>query len=142
MTTPAGGELVGSAEIRVDADTDPAARALAQFSRDAQGRIRDVRGRFIAGGAAINQSLTDAAGGGDRLSGALGRLGAAARSVVPAAAAVGRIGLAAGAAVPAVAGLAAALAQMAPAAGVAATGIVAVSLAAGAVKVGDRKSVV
>lgn len=63
MTTPAGGELVGTAEVRVDADSDPAARALGQFSRDAQGRIRDVRGRFVSESAAINRSLTEAVSG-------------------------------------------------------------------------------
>lgn len=64
MTTPAGGELVGTAEIRVDADTDPATRALAQFSRDAQGRLRDLRGRFASESNLINRSLGDGIGGG------------------------------------------------------------------------------
>jgi phage-related protein len=63
VSTPAGGELVGSAEIRVDADTDPAIRALSQFSRDAQGRIRDVRGRFASESVLINRSLGDGIGG-------------------------------------------------------------------------------
>lgn len=48
MSTPAGGgNLVGDATIRVDGDTEPATRALARFSRDAQGRIRDTSGRFV-----------------------------------------------------------------------------------------------
>ncbi|MDW8805613.1 hypothetical protein P1P68_12675 [Streptomyces scabiei] len=48
MSTPAGDGLVGDASIRVDADTDPAARALARFSRNAQTRFR-----------AVQRSLTD-----------------------------------------------------------------------------------
>ncbi|MDX3835583.1 phage tail protein [Streptomyces europaeiscabiei] len=60
MSTPAGdGGLVGDATIRVDGDTDPATRALAQFSRDAQGRLRDVRGRFVAESALINRTITN-----------------------------------------------------------------------------------
>ena len=60
MSTPAGDGLVGNASIRVDANTDPAILALAGFSRDAQGRIRDVRDRFVAEGTIINRSLTTA----------------------------------------------------------------------------------
>lgn len=60
MSTPAGdGNLVGDATIRVDGDTDPATRALARFSRDAQGRLRDVRGRFVAETALINRTVTN-----------------------------------------------------------------------------------
>ena len=43
MSTPAGDDLVGNATIRVDGDTDPATRALARFSRDAQTRFRSVQ---------------------------------------------------------------------------------------------------
>jgi phage-related protein len=60
MSTPAGdGALAGDATIRVDGDTDPATRALARFSRDAQGRIRDVRGRFVSETALINRTITN-----------------------------------------------------------------------------------
>lgn len=60
MSTPAGdGNLVGDATIRVDGDTDPATRALARFSRDAQGRLRDVRGRFVSETALINRTVTN-----------------------------------------------------------------------------------
>lgn len=60
MSTPAGdGNLVGNATIRVDGDTDPATRALARFSRDAQGRLRDVRGRFVSETAIINRTITN-----------------------------------------------------------------------------------
>jgi len=56
VSTP-GGEVLGEARIEVEADTDPATRALQQFSRDAQGRIRDVRGRFVTESDAINRAL-------------------------------------------------------------------------------------
>lgn len=60
MSTPAGdGNLVGDATIRVDGDTDPATRALARFSRDAQGRLRDVRGRFVSETELINRTVTN-----------------------------------------------------------------------------------
>lgn len=59
MSTPAGDDLVGNATIRVDGDTDPATRALQRFSRDAQGRLRDVRGRFVAESALINRTITN-----------------------------------------------------------------------------------
>ena len=60
MSTPSGdGNLVGDATIRVDGDTDPATRALARFSRDAQGRLRDVRGRFVSESALINRTVTN-----------------------------------------------------------------------------------
>lgn len=42
MSTP-GGELLGDARIEIDIDTDPALRALQQFSRDATIRLRSVR---------------------------------------------------------------------------------------------------
>ena len=59
MSTPAGDDLVGDATIRVDGDTDPAMRALQQFSRDTQGRLRDIRGRFISESQAINRHLAN-----------------------------------------------------------------------------------
>lgn len=60
MSTPAGDDgLVGNATIRVDGDTDPATRALARFSRDAQGRLRDVRGRFVSETQLINRTVTN-----------------------------------------------------------------------------------
>lgn len=59
MSTPAGDDLVGNATIRVDGDTDPATRALQRFSRDAQGRLRDVRGRFVSESALINRTITN-----------------------------------------------------------------------------------
>ncbi|MBE4800025.1 hypothetical protein HW837_47960, partial [Streptomyces sp. NE06-02D] len=187
MSTPAGDGLVGDATIRVDGDTDPATRALARFSRDAQGRMRDVRGRFVSESAAINRALTNntptltvntgpattalnqftrdvngrlrdvqgrfvtsgntitrtlarSAQGGDRFSFSLGGLADAAGRAAGVIASVGaRVGVLAaglGAAVPVAAGLVATLANIAPAAGLAATGILAVGTAGAALKVG------
>lgn len=59
MSTPAGDDLVGDATIRVDGNTDPAMRALQQFSRDTQGRLRDLRGRFASESQAINRQLAN-----------------------------------------------------------------------------------
>lgn len=59
MSTPAGGGTIGDATITVNANTDPAIRALNGFSRDAQGRIRDVRGRFVSETAIINRTVTN-----------------------------------------------------------------------------------
>lgn len=53
MSTP----VIGDAEIEVDANTDPADRALREFSRDAQGRLRDIRGRFVSESRLINGAL-------------------------------------------------------------------------------------
>lgn len=141
MSTPAGGDgLVGRATIRVDADTDPAILALNGFSRDAQGRIRDVRGRFVADGTVITRSLTTAAGGGDRFSVSLRGLAHIAGS---AGAVLGRVGLglgavgaAAGTAAPLLAGIVTTLQNIAPAGAVAVTGMLAVSQASVAIKLG------
>ena len=48
MTTPAGDGHIGDATITVNANTTPALLALRGFSRDAEGRLRDVRGRFVS----------------------------------------------------------------------------------------------
>ncbi|GKQ35201.1 hypothetical protein [Streptomyces sp. A012304] len=140
MSTPAGDGLVGNASIRVDANTDPAILALAGFSRDAQGRIRDVRGRFVAEGTIINRSLTTAAGGGDRFSLSLRGLAGIASS---AGAVLGRVGLslgkvgaAAGTAAPLLAGIVTTLQNIAPAGAVAVTGMLAVTQASAAIKLG------
>ncbi|MBU3058247.1 hypothetical protein, partial [Pseudomonas indica] len=104
MSTPAGDDLVGSADIRVDADTDPATRALQRFSRDAQGRLRDLRGRFVSESNLINRSLTNAAGGGDRFGGSLRGIANVAGSVSGilgrVGGALGRVGATAGTAAP------------------------------------------
>jgi phage-related protein len=141
VSTPAGdGGLIGDATIRVDGDTDPAARALRQFSRDAQGRLRDVRGRFVSESALINRSLTNAAGGGDRfnlslrsLAGVAARAGGALAGV---AGPLAKVGAAAGSAAPLLAGIVTTLENIAPAGAVAVTGMLAAVQASAAVKLG------
>ncbi|MFD0434755.1 coiled-coil domain-containing protein [Streptomyces chartreusis] len=83
MTTPTGGNL-GDATITVNANTDPALRALNQFSRDAQGRLRDVRGRYVSEGRLINNSLTTTTRSTNRLSEAMAGLKSASLLLSPA----------------------------------------------------------
>lgn len=140
MSTPAGDGLIGAATIRVDADTDPAILALNGFSRDAQGRIRDVRGRFVADGAVITRSLTTAAGGGDRfgisLRGLVSIAGSAGAVLGRVGLGLGAVGAAAGTAAPLLAGIVTTLQNVAPAGAVAVTGMLAVTQAAAAIKLG------
>lgn len=140
MSTPAGDNLIGGATIRVDANTDPATLALLRFSRDAQGRIRDVRGRFVAEGALINRSLTNAAGGSTRFGLSLRSLAGVAST---AAGVLGRVGIgvaglgaAAGTAAPLLAGIVTTLQNIAPAGAVAVTGMLAIQQASAVVKLG------
>lgn len=138
MSTPAGDDLVGAATIRVDANTDPATLALLRFSRDAQGRIRDVRGRFVAEGTLINRSLVTASGGGDRFSLSLRSLanaaGTAAGILGRVGIGIGAIGAAAGTAAPLLAGIVTTLENIAPAGAVAVTGMLAVTQASAVIK--------
>lgn len=101
MATP-----IGEAEITVDADTDPAERALREFSRDAQGRLRDIRGRFVSESRAINGSLDSISGRSGAVVGALDDLRSAALllspAIVPIAAAATSVAVSAGAAAVAV----------------------------------------
>jgi phage-related protein len=187
MSTPAGDDLVGNATIRVDGDTDPATRALAGFSRDAQGRIRDVRGRFVsetqlinrtvtnntptltvnttpatnalntftrdvngrlrdvngrfvASGNTINQTLTRTTVNGNRftlsLRGIANAAGTAAGILGKVGIGVGAIGAAAGTAAPLLAGIVTTLENIAPAGAVAVTGMLAVTQAQAAIRLG------
>ncbi|HEX9832544.1 MAG TPA: hypothetical protein VGA66_05550 [Mycobacterium sp.] len=140
MSTPAGGGLVGDATIRIDGDTDPALRALRQFSRDADGRMRDLRVRFTSESAIITRSLSNAAGGGDQFGGSLRSLAGIAGSVAPVLARVGAsmagLGAAAGSAAPLLAGIVTTLENIAPAGAVAVTGMLAVVQAGAAIKLG------
>ncbi len=103
MSTP----VIGNAEIEVDANTDPADRALREFSRDTQGRLRDVRGRFVSESRLINGALD---GVGRHASGAadlLGGLRSAALLLSPALVPVAAAATAVAASVAASAGAAA-----------------------------------
>lgn len=83
MSTPAGG-LVGEGHINVNANTDPARRALNDLSRHADGRLRDMRGRFTSESRLIGTAFNRAAGGGGAFNGALEKLKGAALSLAPA----------------------------------------------------------
>lgn len=141
MTTPSGG-LVGDGSIRITADTDPALRALNQFTRDAEGRLRDTRGRFVSEARLMNNALTSVGQTPTRItvdtddatnqirSFATGAL----RSIASVASSVGLIGAALGTAIPVAAGLAATIANIAPAGAAAATGIIAIRQATATVQ--------
>lgn len=119
MSTPAGDGLVGDATVNVNANTDPALRALGQFSRDAQGRLRDVRGRFVSTAAAARQLGDDIGGSSRRSRTALGGLSRAVRGLGSfAASAASQIGTAGGGLGGAMGGVAAvAAASLLPALG-------------------------
>lgn len=140
MSTPAGDDLLGNANIRINADTDPAIRALGRLSRDAQGRIRDIRGQFVSEADLIRLGLTNAAGGGERFGLSLrsiaGAAGTAAGILGRVGLGVGAIGAAAGTAAPLLAGIVTTLQNVAPAGAVAVTGMLAVQQASAAIKLG------
>lgn len=83
MSTPAG-NLVGDATINVNANTAGARGELDRFARHADGRLRDVRGRFISESRLIGTAFNRAAGGGSAFSGVLEKLKGAAIGLAPA----------------------------------------------------------
>lgn len=83
MTTPAGG-LVGDAHVNVNANTAGATLAINQFARHADGRLRDMRGRFTSESRLIGGAFNRAAGGGSAFSGVLEKLKGAAIGLAPA----------------------------------------------------------
>lgn len=83
MTTPAGGHL-GSATIVVTADTTAAALAIRGLTRDANGRLRDLRGRFVSESRAINRSLNTVATSSDKVTKAVSGIRSAALLLTPA----------------------------------------------------------
>jgi trimeric autotransporter adhesin len=126
MSTPAGGNLIGDASINVNANTDPAARALRDFSRTADGRLRDMRGRFVSESRLIGTAFNRAAGGGNAFNVSLSSLKRTAITLAPAlipiaaqaapiAAGVGAAAVAIGAFAAAAGGQVAALSQAAEA---------------------------
>ena len=83
MSTPAGG-LVGEGHININANTAAAMLAIRGLTRDANGQLRDLRGRYVSESRLINGALTRAAGGGSAFSASLGKLKAAAIALSPA----------------------------------------------------------
>jgi len=84
MTTPAGGNLVGDATINVNANTTAAALAIRGLTRDANGHLRDLRGRFVSESRLINNSLTTATRSAGRFADAVGGLRSASLLLSPA----------------------------------------------------------
>lgn len=84
MSTPAGDGHLGDATITVNANTTPAALALRGLTRDANGQLRDLRGRFVSESRLINNSLNQVTGGTNRFNEAVGSLRSAALLLSPA----------------------------------------------------------
>ncbi|MBT2381961.1 hypothetical protein J7E90_32990, partial [Streptomyces sp. ISL-111] len=66
MATLTIGELVGYIDLDAsgaDRGVARAGAAMEGFQRDADGRLRDMRGRFIAAGAGMGGALGDGIGG-------------------------------------------------------------------------------
>ncbi|GAA3852569.1 hypothetical protein GCM10023084_03500 [Streptomyces lacrimifluminis] len=83
MSTPAGG-LIGDATINVNANTTAARGELDRFARHADGRLRDVSGRFVSESRLIGTAFNRAAGGGSAFDGALQKLKRTAITLSPA----------------------------------------------------------
>lgn len=156
------GELVGyihADESGMERGLANAERGMRRFQRDANGRLHDLNGRFVSEGAAMGQALgqgvggggeraeralgriTAAAGGlaevseeGDRAGLSLGRIAGMAGGLAATAAQVGMIGAQLGAAIPVAAGLVATLLEIAPAAAVGTTAMLAMRQASVVVK--------
>ncbi|MFE3578707.1 hypothetical protein [Streptomyces vinaceus] len=129
--------------IDIDGDTSGLRRATAdaqasvdQFTRDANGRLRDLNGRFVASGEQASTSLGRGDRDARRFRISLAGLGSAIGSLGPAAMMTGKIGAGLGAAIPIAAGLVATLQGIAPAAGIGATAVFMLGQAVGAVKLG------
>lgn len=114
MSTPAGDGQIGDATITVNANTTAAALAIRGLTRDVNGNLRDMRGRFVSESRLINNSLNTITGGSDRFKAALGSLKSAALllspALIPIAAAAAPIAASVGAAAIAVGAFSAAAA--------------------------------
>ena len=109
---------------------------MRSFQRDLNSRLRDLHHSTREWARNLSTDLDESEGGSNRLHSALGRIVGMAGGLGGVAMSVAKIGLMIGAAVPLAAGLAAAIAHIAPAAGLAATGIVAIQLATNTLKLG------
>ncbi|MFG3349495.1 hypothetical protein ACGF1Z_31110 [Streptomyces sp. NPDC048018] len=134
---------VGELQAYVRADDTGMRRGLRDaelrlrgFQVDAEGRLRTLNGRFATLGEQAAVGFRRADREGNRFSATLGRLAGMGRGLAGLAGAIGPVVAALGAAGPAAAGLAAAVGQIAPAAGLAVTGLISVVLASQALKLG------
>lgn len=133
------GELVGF--IRADdrgfnRGLSAAEGRMRGFQRDVEGRLRHMDGRFVSAGEQMAAGLRTGTDEGRRFGFSLGSIMKFAKGLGGIALSFGQIAAKLGAALPVAAGLAATLANIAPAAGLAATGIVAMVLATQTLKLG------
>lgn len=109
---------------------------MRSFQRDLNSRLRDLHHNFRQWARGLGQDLDESEGGSNRLAAGLRRIGGMVGSLSGVAGSIARIAAMLGAAVPLAGGLVATLANIAPAAGLAVTGLVAIQLATNAVKLG------
>lgn len=105
------------------------------FQRDIEGRLRRLDGTFAATGELMAAGLRDGTHEGRRFNFQLGRIISVGRGLAGVVGSAARIGLVIGAAVPLAAGLVAALSQIAPAAAVGVSALVALQLATKTLKI-------
>lgn len=133
------GELVGF--VRADDSgmqrgLSDAELAMRGFQRDVEGRLRTLDGRFATSSQLMAAGLGQGTNESRRFGISLGGIGGAVGGLAGVIGSVGGIVAKLGAAVPLAAALATTVANIAPAAGLAATGIVAIQLATYALKIG------
>lgn len=135
--------VIGSLVGLIRADDSGMRRGLSDaelrmrgFQRDTEGRLRTLNGRFARFGADAGRSLGVAGRDGRSFSGVLGRIGSMAGGIGKVALSFGATAAKLGAAAPAAAGLVATLLQIAPAAALGVSAMIAVKLASTALKIG------
>ncbi|MFE2019891.1 hypothetical protein ACFW9O_17830 [Streptomyces sp. NPDC059499] len=133
------GDLVGM----IRADDSGMRRGLANaqlrmrgFRRDVESNLRELHHRFNEAMQRMGENLGDSDREGNRFAGTLGRLGGMASSLGGVAASIGKMGAMLGAAAPLAAGLVATLANIAPAAALGVSAMLALKLATATVKLG------
>lgn len=133
------GDLVGL----IRADDSGMRRGLASadqrmrgFQRDVEGRLRDLNGRFVRSTQSMAEGLSDGGREGGRFGQVLGRLAGMAGKLGGVALSIGAMGAKLGIAVPLAAGLVATLANIAPAAALGVSAMLALQLATQTVKLG------
>lgn len=109
---------------------------MAGLQRDVNGRLRDMRGRFVTDGEAMGDALRRAGDRGNGLTISLGGISGASGSLGDVAGSAGMMALKLAGAIPAASTLASALIQIAPAAAVGATAVFALAQAVAVVKIG------
>lgn len=127
-------ELAAIRGTPLDVDTRPAEQSLHEFGEGARRELEETSNRFETEGRRISQSLERSTQDTDRFGISLRGLARVAPVLARVGLAIGAVGAAAGSSLPLVAGLVTALENIAPAATVAATGLLAISQASAVVK--------